>query len=104
VYRGGAYHTGVTRFTDISLKPRPRMPSNLATRKASPGSLVASAKVCAPLDQKKHLQINAQIKKVMFYFIKNILQRTQKKRIFTHRLDQLLQTLESKISSSGRVM
>jgi hypothetical protein len=55
------------------------MPSNLATRKASPGSLVASAKVCAPLDQKKHLQINAQIKKVMFYFIKSILQRTKKK-------------------------
>mmetsp|Transcript_38821 Transcript_38821/g.123385 ORF Transcript_38821/g.123385 Transcript_38821/m.123385 type:complete len:200 (+) Transcript_38821:449-1048(+) len=35
---------GMTPSTEMVLKPRPRMPSNFAAMKASPGSLVASAK------------------------------------------------------------
>lgn len=40
------YQSGWTLSTEISRKPNPRMPSNLAARNARPGSLVASAKVC----------------------------------------------------------
>jgi len=37
-----AYHTGTALPTDISWKPRPRIPSNFATMKVRPGSFVAS--------------------------------------------------------------
>lgn len=41
-----AYQTGTASPTEISLKPSPRMPSNFAIRKVTPGSFDASMKSC----------------------------------------------------------
>lgn len=41
-----SYQTGVEFPTAISLNPKPRIPSNFATKNVIPGSLVASMNSC----------------------------------------------------------
>lgn len=45
-----SYQTGVEFPTAISLKPNPRIPSNLASKNVIPGSLVASMNSCGNIE------------------------------------------------------
>lgn len=53
-----SYQTGVEFPTEISLKPKPRIPSNFASKKVIPGSVVASMNSCG--DMKTRKGVNSQ--------------------------------------------